>query len=203
MQPPRGPNGEKTPYVDAEDAKRMFHDMPPGYTPVMEYPGTCKPGITPENAPMDLLNTEFETGGLHGTGEFPHRAPHLHEAPYHFRLPPNHPPNHNILERLIIEDRLLSDDDADAVDEKPAKRKPAAVGEPPKRRGRKPAAEVVEAVAEPDADEEDIEAGGGADDLLGSLGLGDDDDDDEGGAGDDMSPVAALDAEPEAADLAE
>ena len=99
---------------DEDEQQDRFRDWPADYVPDLTYNGTCVPGTARDNAPLaDLTNTV-------------NIAPHaFFEAPFHARLPANHPASLSPWERLEKAGRFIDDDD-DVKVNKPRKQAEAA-----------------------------------------------------------------------------
>eukprot|EP00548_Thalassiothrix_antarctica_P013999 CAMPEP_0194166944 /NCGR_PEP_ID=MMETSP0154-20130528/2411_1 /TAXON_ID=1049557 /ORGANISM="Thalassiothrix antarctica, Strain L6-D1" /LENGTH=415 /DNA_ID=CAMNT_0038877759 /DNA_START=64 /DNA_END=1311 /DNA_ORIENTATION=+ len=82
---------EGSPWLRPEDAES---EMPDTYEPMMEYPGTMRPGRTPENMPYHDLPLDIDSPD-------PIPWPHLQQIEWHHRWPPPHP--HPIPMEVFIE----------------------------------------------------------------------------------------------------
>ncbi|KAJ1444524.1 hypothetical protein M885DRAFT_552708 [Pelagophyceae sp. CCMP2097] len=91
------PQGSGYVMKDEDDAGEMrFSEFPDTYEPDLTYPGTCKPGLGRENRPMNELSLDKSL-----------IAPHaFFEAPFHVRMPPNHPWVLSPYERLELAGRF-------------------------------------------------------------------------------------------------
>ena len=100
-------------YVEKDEDSTLdrFRDWPDQYVPDETYEGTCVPGTARDNAPLEDLSLVANI------------APHaFFEAPFHARLPANHPAMLSPWERLEKAGRFVDDDEDEKIN-KPRKKK--------------------------------------------------------------------------------
>ena len=145
-------------YVEKDEDSTLdrFRDWPDQYVPDETYEGTCVPGTARDNAPLEDLSLVANI------------APHaFFEAPFHARLPANHPAMLSPWERLEKAGRFVDDDEDEKVN-KPRKKK---------QQKKTTKVEAVDDIEVPVKEEKDPLFADDASDLLdAALGLDDDED---------------------------
>ena len=123
-------------YVEKDEDSTLdrFRDWPDQYVPDETYEGTCVPGTARDNAPLEdlslvaCLSVKNELNVVAATASqspctHANIAPHaFFEAPFHARLPANHPAMLSPWERLEKAGRFVDDDEDEKVN-KPRKKK--------------------------------------------------------------------------------
>jgi len=89
----------------AEEKHPELDPWPSTYLPDPDYPGTCKPGLGGENAPLSSLNW---TNVVDQFDDFS-----MFEVPFHVRWPSSHPWLDGPYDRLEKAGRFMSDEDID------------------------------------------------------------------------------------------
>ena len=169
-------------YVERDEDSTLdrFRDWPDEYVPDETYEGTCVPGTARDNAPLEDLSlvaclsvkNELERGRRDGVDKVratqANIAPHaFFEAPFHARLPANHPAMLSPWERLEKAGRFVDDDEDEKVN-KPRKKK---------QQKKTTKVEAVDDIEVPVKEEKDPLFADDASDLLdAALGLDDDED---------------------------
>ena len=145
-------------YVEKDEDSTLdrFRDWPDQYVPDETYEGTCVPGTARDNAPLEDLSLVANI------------APHaFFEAPFHARLPANHPAMLSPWERLEKAGRFVDDDEDEKIN-KPRKKK---------QQKTTTKVEAVDDIEVPVKEEKDPLFADDASDLLdAALGLDDDED---------------------------
>ena len=145
-------------YVEQDEDSTLdrFRDWPDDYVPDETYEGTCVPGTARDNAPLEDLSLVANI------------APHaFFEAPFHARLPANHPAMLSPWERLEKAGRFVDDDEDEKIN-KPRKKK---------QQRKTTKVEAVDDMELPAKEEKDPLFADDASDLLdAALGLDDDED---------------------------
>ena len=155
---PLRPKGSGYVEKDEDSTLDRFRDWPDQYVPDETYEGTCVPGTASDNAPLEDLSLVARTSRPHA----------FFEAPFHARLPANHPAMLSPWERLEKAGRFVDDDEDEKVN-KPRKKKQQ------KKTTKVEAVDDIEPV--PVKEEKDPLFADDASDLLdAALGLDDDED---------------------------
>jgi len=95
---------EDSPYITSKSPPEYhMNPWPETYIPQADYPGTMKPGATPENSPVADLDWHDVTETFDDFAFF--------EIPFHVRYPANNPHLDGPYDRLDFAGRFLSDEE--------------------------------------------------------------------------------------------